>query len=107
VVDLDRPNLTCRAGPRQNTTEQVLEVPERHKGEAGIVYCIRRRDVDELTEELKQHGHRPMAYHAGMAPEDRQTSQDAFADESCDLIVATVAFGMGIDRSNVRFVLHT
>ena len=79
---------------------------ERHKGEAGIIYCMRRRDVDALAEKLRKKGFDAVAYHAGLTQDERRRAQDRFASEHCDLVVATVAFGMGIDRSNVRFVLH-
>ncbi|HJQ39620.1 MAG TPA: DNA helicase RecQ [Thermoanaerobaculia bacterium] len=107
VGDFDRPNLTYRVLPRHDEAKQVLDVIERHRAEAGIIYCIRRRDVDSLAEKLKKRGHHVVAYHAGLSQEERRAAQDAFANEQCDLVVATVAFGMGIDRSNVRFVLHT
>lgn len=107
VGDFDRPNLTYRVVRRGDEVRQVEEVLSRHPQEAGIVYCIRRRDVDDLTAALKTRGHRAVAYHAGLTPEQRREAQDAFSTESCDLVVATVAFGMGIDRSNVRFVIHT
>ena len=107
VGDFDRPNLTYRVLPRQDETKQVLDVIERHRGEAGIIYCPRRKDVDSLTEKLKKRGHDAVAYHAGLDPADRHDAQERFSSEKCDLVVATVAFGMGIDRSNVRFVLHT
>jgi ATP-dependent DNA helicase RecQ len=107
VGNFDRPNLTYRVLPRQNLMKQVLEVLERHKNEAGIIYCLRRADVDELTAALKGSGLQAMPYHAGLTAEQRKATQDAFANEECDLVVATVAFGMGIDRSNIRFVLHT
>jgi len=107
VGDFDRPNLTYRVLPRTDEWKQVLEVVERHKGEAGIVYCIRRRDVDSLSEKLRRKGINAVAYHAGLSPEERRDAQEKFATEKCDLVVATVAFGMGIDRSNVRYVLHT
>jgi ATP-dependent DNA helicase RecQ len=107
VGDFDRPILTYRVLPKHEMRNQVLEVLGRHKGEAGIIYCIRRKDVDDLTEWLRARGHAALPYHAGMSADDRQASQDAFAEERCDLIVATVAFGMGIDRSNIRFVMHT
>ncbi|HEY6140998.1 MAG TPA: DNA helicase RecQ [Thermoanaerobaculia bacterium] len=106
VGDFDRPNLTYRVLPRQDEWTQVLAVIERHKDEAGIIYCTRRRDVDELAEKLRKKGIDAVAYHAGLSQEERRRAQDAFASERCDLVVATVAFGMGIDRSNVRFVLH-
>jgi len=107
VGDFDRPNLTYRVLPRTKEWEQVLEVVGRHQGEAGIIYCIRRRDVDSLSEKLRRKGVNAVAYHAGLSPEERRGAQEQFATEKCDLVVATVAFGMGIDRSNVRFVLHT
>jgi ATP-dependent DNA helicase RecQ len=107
VGNFDRPNLTYRVLPRHEVTKQALEVIERHDGEAGIVYCLRRRDVDELAATLQKKGLKAMPYHAGMSSEQRQATQEAFSSERVDVIVATVAFGMGIDRSNVRFVLHT
>ena len=107
VGDFDRPNLTYRVLPRQDEWKQVVEVIERHRGEAGIVYCTRRKDVDSLAAKLQKRGHDVVAYHAGMTQEQRRDAQEKFANEKCDLVVATVAFGMGIDRSNVRFVLHT
>jgi ATP-dependent DNA helicase RecQ len=107
VGDIDRPNLTYRILPRRNELAQIEEVLARHPSEAGIVYCIRRKDVDHVSEELVRRGHRAVAYHAGMSQEERRDAQEAFASERTDLVVATVAFGMGIDRSNVRFVIHT
>jgi len=107
VGDFDRPNLTYRVLPRVEEWKQVLSVIERHEGEAGIIYCARRKDVDALAAKLRQRGINAAAYHAGMASDERRAAQDAFSSEKCDLVVATVAFGMGIDRSNVRFVLHT
>jgi ATP-dependent DNA helicase RecQ len=106
VGDLDRPNLRYRVVPRTDEVAQIEDVIRRHPGEAGIVYCIRRKDVDFVTVALAARGHRVTAYHAGMTPEDRREAQDAFASERADVVVATVAFGMGIDRSNVRFVVH-
>ena len=107
VGDFDRPNLTYRVVPRYQLTEQVCEVIERHQGEAGIIYCIRRKDVESLADELKSRGYDAVAYHAGLSNETRKLAQERFSSERSDIIVATVAFGMGIDRSNVRFVMHT
>jgi len=106
VGDFDRPNLTYRVLPRRDEVQQVLEVIERHKGDAGIIYCIRRRDVDSLAAELQKRGVNALAYHAGMTQNERRSAQEKFATEKCDVVVATVAFGMGIDRSNVRYVIH-
>jgi ATP-dependent DNA helicase RecQ len=107
VGNFDRPNLVYRIVPKRDELRQVIEVLERHRGESGIIYCIRRKDVDELALQLAKRGWNARAYHAGMTSEERHAAQDAFAKEQCDVVVATVAFGMGIDRSNVRFVLHT
>lgn len=107
VGNFDRPNLTYRIVPRRDEVAQAEEVIRRHRGEAGIIYCIRRRDVDALSDTLGRRGHRVAAYHAGLSPDQRRSAQDSFSKEECDIVVATVAFGMGIDRSNVRFVLHT
>ena len=80
---------------------------DRHKGETGIIYCIRRTDVDELSFKLADRGYKVAPYHAGMTDEDRKRNQDLFIEEKIDTIVATIAFGMGIDKSNVRYVIHT
>jgi ATP-dependent DNA helicase RecQ len=106
VGNFDRPNLTYRVLPRLDVIAQIREVIDRHKGDAGIVYCLRRKDVDTVTPALCALGYRATAYHAGMTPEERKKAQDAFAKEKVDIVVATVAFGMGIDRSNVRYVVH-
>ncbi|MBI5435405.1 MAG: DNA helicase RecQ [Planctomycetes bacterium] len=106
VGGFDRPNLTYRFQPRGDLVEQVVEVLGRHRGEAGIVYCLRRRDVDELSAELVRRGVDCVPYHAGLAPEVREKNQDRFVNDEVQLVVATVAFGMGIDRSDVRFVVH-
>ena len=106
VGNFDRPNLCYRVVPRTRMLDQIVEVLKRHKGEAGIIYCLRRKDVDTVSADLRALGYQPLPYHAGMTPEDRKAAQERFRAEKCDLIVATVAFGMGIDRSNVRFVLH-
>ena len=107
VGSFDRPNLSYRILPRVEPLEQTLETIERHAGEAGIIYCIRKKDVDAITASLRKRGIDARPYHAGLSRQERTATQDAFASEACDLVVATVAFGMGIDRSNIRFVLHT
>lgn len=107
VGSFDRPNLVYRIVRRSNLVKQVSEVLNRHKSESGIIYCIRRTDVDNLCARLSGLGYSVMPYHAGMSDMERQRSQDAFINERVDTIVATVAFGMGIDKSNVRYVVHT
>jgi ATP-dependent DNA helicase RecQ len=106
VGNFDRPNLTYRVLPQVDVLAQVREVLDRHKNEAGIVYCLRRNDVDTLAAALARAKYRAVPYHAGMSAEDRKRSHDLFASEEADIVVATIAFGMGIDRSNVRFVVH-
>ena len=106
VGSFDRANLTYRVVPRADIVEQIIEVMSRHPQEAGIIYCVRRRDVDNLASVLRGRGYDAVPYHAGLAAQERKRIQDAFAAEKCNLMVATVAFGMGIDRSNVRFVVH-
>ena len=106
VGSFDRPNLTYRVLPRAGLKQQIQDVLARHRGEGGIIYCTSRREVDALAEALAAAGHRVRPYHAGLSDSDRHRNQDAFLDEDVDIIVATVAFGMGIDRSDVRFVLH-
>jgi ATP-dependent DNA helicase RecQ len=102
----DRPNLTYRVQPRSELLAQVRGVLERHPDEAGIVYCISRKEVEWLDGELCAAGVRSAAYHAGLDADVRQRAQESFANEEVDVVVATVAFGMGIDRTDVRFVLH-
>ena len=107
IGSFDRPNLVYKIRRRTNRADQVCDVLDRHKGESGIVYCIRRRDVDELSSLLRTKGYNVLPYHAGMEDQDRKKNQDAFINEKIDTIVATIAFGMGIDKSNVRYVIHT
>ena len=106
VGSFDRPNLFFRAERMDDRLAQVREVLRRHKRESGIIYCTSRKAVDELSELLNNQGFRTLPYHAGMDAEERSQNQEAFIQESCDTIVATVAFGMGIDKSNVRYVVH-
>lgn len=108
IGNFDRPNLTYRVLPRFGSiTEQAMSVINRHQEEGGIIYCLRRADVDSLCQSLKEQGVKALPYHAGMEGAARAKVQEAFIEERCDVVVATVAFGMGIDRSNVRYVLHT
>jgi len=106
VGSFDRPNLVYRALPRATLKKQLLEVLGRHRREAGIIYCTSRREVDALAAWLGSIGVTALPYHAGLSDGERSRNQDAFLSERADVIVATVAFGMGIDRSDVRFVVH-
>jgi ATP-dependent DNA helicase RecQ len=107
VGTFDRPNLVYRIVPRTDRVAQTLEILGRHQGEASIVYCISRRETEQLAAKLAAAGLLARPYHAGLAPKERHRTQEAFAKETIDVVVATVAFGMGIDRSDVRLVLHT
>lgn len=106
VGDFFRPNLTYRVLRRQGEFQDVIDAVRRRPGQAGIVYCIRRVDVDDLTALLVSAGVRAVGYHAGMDDAERTEAQDAFAAGKTDVVVATVAFGMGIDRADIRYVIH-
>ena len=103
----DRPNLLYRVLPRDNMAAQLQDVLARNVGESGIIYCLRRKDVESTCASLSAQGHRALPYHAGMDNNARRRNQEAFIQGDADIIVATVAFGMGIDKPDVRFVLHT
>jgi len=106
VGSFDRPNLAYKVLVRDGVVGQLSTIIDRHPGESGIVYCISRRDVEKTSEQLNRRGYRTRPYHAGMSAEERKANQEAFIGERVDTIVATVAFGMGIDKSNVRYVVH-
>ena len=106
VGSCDRPNLTYRFQPRGDLLSQCLAVIRRHPDEAGIVYCLRRKDAELYAEQLRKESVRAVPYHAGLAPEVRRRNQELFLNEEVEVVVATVAFGMGIDRADVRYVVH-
>jgi ATP-dependent DNA helicase RecQ len=106
VGSFDRPNLLYRVLPRATLKRQLLDVLERHRRQAGIIYCTSRKEVDALAGWLTGMGIPALPYHAGLSDAERSRHQDAFLSERADVMVATVAFGMGIDRSDVRFVVH-
>lgn len=107
VGSFDRPNLVYRVRRASNRFAQVCQLIEQRRGESGIVYCISRKEVDKTAAALTELGYRALPYHAGMSDEARHQNQDAFLEERADVVVATVAFGMGIDKSNVRYVIHS
>jgi len=107
IGPVDRPNLTYRVRLRTQVLNQVAELLRKHTEEPGIIYCLRRDDVDTLSARLNDLGFKNLPYHAGLADEIRRSHQEQFAGEKIDLMVATIAFGMGIDRSNIRYVIHT
>ncbi len=107
VGSFDRPNLSYKVESKNNIESQVCKVMERHKNESGVIYCIRRKDVEYMSAALNSKGYRTAPYHAGMSDKDRKENQEAFIEDKIETIVATIAFGMGIDKSNVRYVIHT
>ncbi len=106
VGSFDRPNLVYRVLARGVLKKQLQTILARHAGHAGIIYCQSRREVDALAAWLTESGTRALPYHAGLDDGVRHRHQDAFLNEDVNIVVATVAFGMGIDRSDVRFVVH-
>jgi ATP-dependent DNA helicase RecQ len=106
VGGFDRPNLTYRVLPRVDEVRQIRQVIDRHRGQTGIVYCLRRKDVEGVATALTRAGRPALMYHAGLDPDARRRAQETFATAESAVIVATVAFGMGIDRPDVRFVVH-
>lgn len=106
VASFDRPNIRYTVREKHQPFEQLARFLATHAGQAGIIYALSRKRVDELAEKLAARGLRVGAYHAGLAAAERVRVQDAFLRDELDIVVATVAFGMGIDKPNVRFVVH-
>jgi ATP-dependent DNA helicase RecQ len=105
-ASFDRPNLFYQVVPKENLDLQILRFVHEHKGESGIIYRTTRKSVESTAEFLQEQGIQAVAYHAGLTPKQRKENQDRFNRDEVDVVVATIAFGMGIDKSNVRFVLH-
>ena len=103
-----RSNLSigCRKKGEGNTRREILALVREWEGESGIIYCLSRRSVDSTTSYLTANGVKALPYHAGLPDDVRANNQEAFRRDECDVVVATIAFGMGIDKSNVRFVIH-
>lgn len=107
VGSFDRPNLIYRVQRRSDLLKQVLEVVQRYPEDSGVIYCIRRDDVEMLAEALQELKIKALPYHAGLNETERHDNQESFINDRARIIVATVAFGMGIDKSNVRYVIHS
>ncbi len=102
----NRSNLYYEVRPKQNAIKEIIRYVKTQAGKSGIIYCLSRKKVEELAETLRVNGVKAQAYHAGLEAKERATTQDAFLMEDIDVIVATIAFGMGIDKPDVRFVIH-
>ena len=102
----NRPNLYYELRPKHNVDRDIIRFIKQHDGKSGIIYCLSRKKVEELAELLVANGIKALAYHAGMDAQTRADNQDAFLHERVDVIVATIAFGMGIDKPDVRYVIH-
>lgn len=102
----NRPNLYYEVRPKINPTKEIIKFIKNNPGKSGIVYCLSRKKVEQLSETLQVNGIRALPYHAGMDSATRSSTQDKFLMEDIDVIVATIAFGMGIDKPDVRFVIH-
>jgi ATP-dependent DNA helicase RecQ len=105
-ASFNREELRYRVIPKEDTDGQILRFIAGHPGEAGIVYRTSRASTEKTAEFLTRHGIRALPYHAGLKPEVRTANQDLFNRDETDVVVATIAFGMGIDKSNVRYVIH-
>ncbi|NUS20121.1 MAG: DNA helicase RecQ [Mesorhizobium sp.] len=107
VLGFDRPNIKLAMETKQDSKRQLLRFVERHQGKSGIVYCLSRRKTEEMAAFLERNGVRALPYHAGMSKEAREANQNAFMSLSGVVMVATIAFGMGIDKPDVAYVFHT
>lgn len=109
VSSFDRPNLSLDVRRGYSSKEKfntIMDIIERHPYESGIIYCLSRKETERLADKLRHEGVAVGAYHAGLSMEERNSIQEDFIKDKIDVVVATVAFGMGIDKSNVRFVIH-
>ncbi len=105
-ASFNRENLFYQVLPKGDTYQQLIDYLRAHHADPGIIYCQSRKSVEQLAATLKRDGFRSLPYHAGMTGQQRTKNQETFIKDNAEIIVATIAFGMGIDKSNVRFVIH-
>ncbi|MCI0751114.1 MAG: DNA helicase RecQ [Flammeovirgaceae bacterium] len=106
MSSFNRKNLYYEVRPKKETKKQLIKFLRDHKGKSGIIYCLSRKKVEEIAQLLNVNGFKAAPYHAGLDPDVREKNQDDFLNEEVDIICATIAFGMGIDKPDVRFVVH-
>ena len=106
ISSFNRKNLYYEVRPKKETKKQLIKFLKEHKGKSGIIYCLSRKKVEEIAQLINVNGFKAAPYHAGLDPDVRMKNQDDFLNEEVDIIVATIAFGMGIDKPDVRFVVH-
>ncbi|WP_292900945.1 DNA helicase RecQ [Nonlabens sp.] len=106
VASFDRPNLTLEVRPGNNRLQQIRRFLQKNKDKSGIIYCLSRKTCESLASKITAYGFDAAAYHAGLSHEERENIQETFIKDDLKIVCATIAFGMGIDKSNVRFVLH-
>jgi ATP-dependent DNA helicase RecQ len=106
ISSFNRRNLYYEVRPKKETKKQLIRFLKEHKGKSGVIYCLSRKKVEEIAQLLNVNGFKAAPYHAGLEPDVRIKNQDGFLNEDVDIIVATIAFGMGIDKPDVRFVIH-
>ncbi len=106
ISSFNRPNLTYTVEPKEKSLEPLLDLLRKHRGESAIIYCTARKSTEEMAHTLSRHGFKAEAYHAGLEPEARRAVQDRFIRDETSVVVATIAFGMGIDKPDIRLVVH-
>ncbi|NQU83113.1 MAG: DNA helicase RecQ [Parcubacteria group bacterium] len=106
ISNFDRPNLTLNVFRKKRTYEKLLHLIEKYKGESVIIYCFSRKETERIARDLKSDGFRALPYHAGLDNKIRKKNQDLFIKDEADIMVATIAFGMGIDKPDIRLVVH-
>ena len=106
IGSFNRKNLQYRVLPKKDAVNTVLTYVRQHKDDSGIVYCLSKKETEEVAEKLRKSGYKALAYHAGLSKKVRENVQDEFIHDNVNIVCATIAFGMGIDKPDVRFVIH-